>query len=246
MGTFTSPNQRTPYLPPLDTGDGSSSASRSTLLGGDLPASNDWISTLARQRQGDAGRDPNIVPVADPGPSPAGDDGQIAPAPASAPSRGRSAVAPPVEPPSNSPELERAFQDRKGRRVILPDGSPVADPYSSTGYLMSPFDDLSNVAQGGMYDYQRRRYEFGKDGFTQLPQFRNVSNVNVGLFCQQAGLPLWLTLGIAGRYAAKNSSNAKPDEPYGLDRQTRAFIELGHKLGQSGVFTAPNPSSSNH
>jgi hypothetical protein len=43
-------------------------------------------------------------------------------------------------------------------------------------------------------------------------------------------------LWIAGRYAAKNSSNAKPDQPYGLDVQTREFIERGYAAGESGVY----------
>jgi hypothetical protein len=45
-----------------------------------------------------------------------------------------------------------------------------------------------------------------------------------------------MTLEIAGRYAAKNSSNAKPGEPYGLDPRTRKYIEIGHQLGKSGQF----------
>ena len=31
------------------------------------------------------------------------------------------------------------------------------------------------LAQGGIFDYQRRRSEYGKDGFTQLRQFRSIS-----------------------------------------------------------------------
>jgi hypothetical protein len=63
-----------------------------------------------------------------------------------------------------------------------------------------------------------------------------VSNFNVGLFSQQAGLTLVMTLGLAGLYASKNSSNYRPDQPYGLDPQTREFIERGYEAGESGVF----------
>jgi hypothetical protein len=96
------------------------------------------------------------------------------------------------------------------------------------------------IGQGGTFDYQRRKYQFGKDGLTQLRQFRDVSNFNVGLFSHQAGLPLVVTLELAGRYAGENSSNYRPDQPYGLDPQTRELIERGYEAGKSGVFNAPN------
>jgi len=47
---------------------------------------------------------------------------------------------------------------------------------------------------------------------------------------------LSLTLWIAGRYAAKNSSNYEPDRPYGLDPRTKEFIEVGYAAGKSGVY----------
>lgn len=75
-----------------------------------------------------------------------------------------------------------------------------------------------------------------KDGFVQLRQFRNVSNVNVGLIMQQAGFKLEAILQIAGGYAQEKSSNYRPGEPYGLGPQTREFIELGYRIGTRGVF----------
>lgn len=92
------------------------------------------------------------------------------------------------------------------------------------------------IGQGGEFDYQRKAAVGGKDGFVQLRQFRNISNFNVGLFMQQAGAPLWLTLEIAGGYAKEKSSNYRPDKPYGLDPQTKEFIEQGHAAGRSGMF----------
>lgn len=53
---------------------------------------------------------------------------------------------------------------------------------------------------------------------------------------QQAGAPLKLALGIAGWYARNYSSNYSPGQPYGLEPQTREFIELGYKVGERGVF----------
>lgn len=95
---------------------------------------------------------------------------------------------------------------------------------------------LGYIGHGGTFDYQRRAYAFGKDGFTQLPQFRDVSNFNVGLIFQQAGIPLEVTLDQAGEYARKHSSNYAPDKPYGIEPRTREFIELGYRVGASHVY----------
>lgn len=92
------------------------------------------------------------------------------------------------------------------------------------------------LAQGGAFDYQRERNDEDKSGFTQLRQFRNVSNVNVGLFAQQAGFSLHDILTLTGEYAAKHSSNADPTQPYGLHPQVKEFVEVGYKIGQSGAF----------
>lgn len=47
---------------------------------------------------------------------------------------------------------------------------------------------LGAVGQGGIYDYQRQGNRI--TGYTQRPQFRDVSNFNVGLVTQAAGLTL--------------------------------------------------------
>ncbi len=179
--------------------------------------------------------------------------------------------------PSNDREYLKSLEQFAGHAVRLPDGSTVPDRYSQTDHLMSPVEDLRQVAaegraagktivgggfavltpgsagtlvsaehaykriraaiaQGGEFDYQRKAAVGEKSGFVQLRHFRNVSNFNVGLFMQQAGAPLWFTLWVAGRYARKYSSNYRPDEPDGLDPQTRDFIERGYAAGESGVF----------
>ncbi len=92
----------------------------------------------------------------------------------------------------------------------------------------------TNVGQGGTFDYQRQGNMI--TSYTQLPQFRDVSNFNVGLFSQQTGLTLNETLGTAGLFASAFSSNARPNQPYGLDPRTAQFITTGFKVGQSGVF----------
>ena len=107
------------------------------------------------------------------------------------------------------------------------------------------------VGTGGAFDYQREGPQSailadilsrGNDDslaadllgtFQELPQFRDVSNFNVGLFSQQAGLTLDETLSTAGRYAATFSANARPANPNGLDPQTAQFIKAGYKAGEA-------------
>lgn len=103
------------------------------------------------------------------------------------------------------------------------------------------------LGQGGRLDYQRLWIpDNAAPDYLQLPQFRDVSNFNVGLFMQQAWVPLETTLMIAGEYAKKHSSNYMADQPYGLDPRTRQWIERGYKIGKTGMFTsaADNPSRS--
>ena len=90
--------------------------------------------------------------------------------------------------------------------------------------------------QGGIFDYQRAWDEGVKGGFRQLPQFRHVANFNIGLYAQQAGLPLDETLGIAGLYAWWKSKNYASGAPYGIDPEDTEFITKGFQAGASGVF----------
>jgi hypothetical protein len=91
-----------------------------------------------------------------------------------------------------------------------------------------------NVGQGGVFDYQRQGNLI--TGFQQFPQFRDVSNFNVGLFSQQTGLSLDQTLTISGDFASMFSSNYMSDQPYGLSPRTYSFIVQGYQTGQSGVY----------
>jgi hypothetical protein len=109
--------------------------------------------------------------------------------------------------------------------------NPSTTP-SASGFLIASL--AVNVGMGGTFDYQREGNPV--TGFTPLPQYRDVSNFNVGLYTQQAGLSLEETLRVAGAYASVFSGNAKPDQPYGLDPRTREFIEIGFRAGHSGVF----------
>jgi hypothetical protein len=93
-----------------------------------------------------------------------------------------------------------------------------------------------NVDHGGDFDYQRQANNDQKGGFVQLRQFRNVSNVNVGLFCQQVGLPREMALTISGLFAVLFSSNRDIGAPYFLDKDTRKYIDIGYDLGEKGVF----------
>jgi hypothetical protein len=187
----------------------------------------------------------------------------------------RRGIAPPTEPPFHDPDLEKSFQEFPGEELLLSNGKWVVDPNSPTGYVMTPFNDLKDVAaaarrakaehpnwdlsrvqiltdkkvrdeleavlrgnlgHGGTFDYQRRHYPPGKDGLTQLRQFRSISNINVGLFCQQLGLSLGQTLELAGYYAFKNASNRNLLRPYFLDADTQKYIEEGYKIGEKKQF----------
>ena len=91
-----------------------------------------------------------------------------------------------------------------------------------------------HLGHAGLFDYQREGSIFTK--YDQHRQWRNVSNVNVGLFCQQAGLPLDVTLSIAGTFAAAASNNRNWKAPFFLDPQTAEFIKLGYELGEARRF----------
>ena len=97
-----------------------------------------------------------------------------------------------------------------------------------------------DLAQGGRFDYQRLwSPDDDAPGYLQLRQFRDVSNFNVGLYMQQAGIPKWVTLKIAGQYAKENSSNYMQNEPYGLDPRVKRWIDRGYEAGESGAFNLP-------
>jgi hypothetical protein len=107
----------------------------------------------------------------------------------------------------------------------------------------SPLNPVANLAfdvtlgkavgTGGQFDEQRMgpQSDVLTGGFQQLPQFRDASNFNVGLFSQQAGLTLDQTLQTAGDFAKHFSSNASPNSPYGLDSRTAEFIRVGYQAG---------------
>ena len=124
---------------------------------------------------------------------------------------------------------------------VAADGRRIGEQYASMRSNLDPAADLklmislgTLVGHAGAYDYQRKGSFF--TGYTQLRHFRNISNINVGLTCQQAGLTLHETLSISGEFAKYFSSNSDPADEYGLSKQMRDYIEEGYKIGSSGVF----------
>jgi hypothetical protein len=95
----------------------------------------------------------------------------------------------------------------------------------------------AHVGQRGIFDYQREGNHV--TGFTSWLEYRHASNINVGLFCQQAGMTLDETLAMADRFSSLRSKNHKPDQPFRLDRQTAEFIKKGYEFGESGGFEPP-------
>jgi hypothetical protein len=137
-----------------------------------------------------------------------------------------------------SPKADLHGVAAQGRRIGEVHRSILANPFTSPSAYLYLFPALGlNAGQGGTYDHQRRGNMI--TGYTQLPQFRPIANVNVGLLAQQAGLTLDQTLDIAGTYARLRSSNADPNAPYGLDPQTLHYIKRGYEIGQTGMFDPP-------
>jgi hypothetical protein len=124
---------------------------------------------------------------------------------------------------------------RAGRETGEKFRSLLSEPTNPFLPLLFLVDSLGrDLTQGGTFDYQRERTDSG--GYLQLPHFQHVSNFNVGLYNQQAGLSLDETLAVAGGYAVVRSRNADLTQPYGLAEEQRQFIELGFRAGQTGGF----------
>lgn len=137
-----------------------------------------------------------------------------------------------------APDEDLAKVAAAGRKVGEQFGKLLSVPataHSAFPFLVGGLGRL--VGHGGTFDYQRRGNRI--TGFTQLPHFRNISNVNVGLVGQQAGLSLDELLRISGQFAQVFSSNSDPKDPYGLSAQTRRYIETGYEIGRSGAFGPP-------
>ena len=137
-----------------------------------------------------------------------------------------------------SPKADLHEVAAKGRQASEIYRSMLANPATNKSAVVYLYAALGlNAGQGGTYDHQRRGNMV--TGYTQLPQFRPIANVNVGLLGQQAGLTLDETLDIAGTYAQLRSSNADPKAPYGLDPRTLHYIKRGYEIGQTGMFDQP-------
>jgi hypothetical protein len=134
-----------------------------------------------------------------------------------------------------SPVADLAAVAAAGRSAGMTFRAMLDNPETAAGafpYLAAMLG--VNLGHAGTFDYQRRGNMI--TGYTHLPQFAHVSNFNVGLFAQQAGLTLEQILWIAGRFAC-NRSNANEKEQYCLDpKHQRPYITAGYESGQSGAF----------
>jgi hypothetical protein len=115
-----------------------------------------------------------------------------------------------------------------GRRVGTTYQQLLHNPATAPGALGYLIAELGDQREGNSVT-----------GFKQFPQFQDVSNFNVGLFCQQAGLTLEETLTVAGKFARIFSSNSQRDQPYGLHPRQKKYIETGYAAGASGMFGPP-------
>jgi hypothetical protein len=140
-----------------------------------------------------------------------------------------------------SPVADLAAVAAAGRAAGMTFRAMLDNPETAAGafpYLATMLG--VNLGHAGTFDYQRRGNVI--TGYAHLPQFAHVSNFNVGLFAQQAGLPLEQILWIAGKFACNFSNNAKEKEPYCLDSEhQRRYITAGYQSGESGAFVPPAP-----
>ena len=109
--------------------------------------------------------------------------------------------------------------------------SMLRDPTTADGAFSFLIGSLAeDLGHGGTFDYQRDGNIVS--GYIYYPEFTDVSNFNVGLLCEQAGLSLNDALSIAGSYASVLSSNANPNQPYGLGRDQAKWIRIGFEYGR--------------
>jgi hypothetical protein len=138
--------------------------------------------------------------------------------------------------PPGAPNLAKVAEVARAQGELF--RQMLHSPFTATDALTILGISLgTNLGHAGTFDYQREGSYL--EGYTQHRQFRDISNVNVGVFAQQFGLSKEEILSIAGTFARARSSNADPSQPYSLDRRTREFIELGYAIGASGVFGQP-------
>ena len=149
--------------------------------------------------------------------------------------------------------------DSGGNPLHIP--SPVSDlrPVAAAGraageelaIALPPDDSMAqalfltrvgqDLATGGRFDFQRSGGQIDGllHGFEFHKEFVNVSNVNVGLWLQQAGYSLHDTLKLAGTYAAHFSGQTARRTQYGLTTDQEDYITTGWKLGASVAYGPP-------
>jgi hypothetical protein len=153
-----------------------------------------------------------------------------------------------------------AVKDPKGNTVIDPNtNAPLASPTGSlqsvanagkqfgkdlktmmntggpdafTAAMLAGLD--AAVGHGGTFDYQRQHNSDGSVTFVSA--FRDVSNYNIGLYAQQAGIPLNDVLRLAQGYASVLSKNYDSSNPSGGNPRNAGMIRLGYAAGASGVY----------
>lgn len=139
-----------------------------------------------------------------------------------------------------SPDQDLQSVATAGRLIGTTFNSLASSP--STAVSAVPFLATAlgvTLGHAGVFDYQREGNAIS--GYVQHREYRDVSNFNIGLLAQQAGIPERVVLYLSGLYALALSSNAMPREPYFQDPRNVQFIHAGYVNGRSGVF---NPQKS--
>jgi hypothetical protein len=126
-----------------------------------------------------------------------------------------------------------------GRKVGAQFQDLAADPEGGGGAWTYLGLELGlSLGRAGLFDYQREGSFL--TGYTPFSQWINVSNFNVGLFCQQAGLSLDQTTTIAGTFStATFASNRNKEQPYSPNSDQYKYVLMGYRAGKSGMFGEP-------
>jgi hypothetical protein len=115
-------------------------------------------------------------------------------------------------------DLSEVAAAGKATRQTYEDYLNSSEPGAADGHRLGAL--LRYLGHGGLFDYQREgnpvignlaEFVPGLPKFKQHPAYQPVSNFNVGLFSQQAGMSLEETLRNASWYAKHWSSNYMPD-----------------------------------
>ena len=141
-----------------------------------------------------------------------------------------------------TPKADLSEVARAGRDAGATYAAGLASGYE--GAVPMFYGEMSAaLAPGGRFDYQRSGNQIIGlllGNFEHHNRYVNVSNVNVGLWLQQAGYTLEEALRLAGDYSKRFSGQTTRRTDYGLTEEQQKYTILGWRLGESGAYGPAN------